>query len=115
MRIDRPPNVGVVSFAVGRQLLDDLPALAPVLADGPSGFTVGAAAPYLRSDADEMSSSCGNTALIGVDLSLYGHRHWLYHRRTATEDRAPVGTDPSAVAAPNGTGGIACGFPGDIA
>ncbi len=50
---------------------------------------MGAAAPYLRSDADEMSSSCGNTALIGVDLSLYGHRQLVYHRRTATEEGLP--------------------------
>ncbi len=82
---------------------------------GPSGFRVGTVTPRQGSDTAEMGGYCGNRPRTCLDLTLYGHRQLVYHRRTATEDRTPVGTDPSAVAGPNGTGGIAAGFPGNIA
>ena len=51
---------------------------------GPSGFTVGAAAPSQRSDSAAGGSSCGHTSRNCVDLSLYGHRQGVYHRRNET-------------------------------
>ena len=38
------------------------------------------------------------------DLPLYGHGSVRYDARAAEEDRAPVGTDPSALAAPRQQG-----------
>ncbi len=67
---------------------------------------MGVVTPRQGSDTAETSDYCGNRSLTCLDLTLYGHRQLVYDRRTATEDRAPVGTDPSAVAGPYGTGSI---------
>ena len=51
-------------------------------------------------------SGVGAIAITVLDLAPYGQRHAGYIHLAAAEDRATVGTDPSAAAGPYGTGGI---------